>query len=224
MPTIGNNQLPYPNTSDEPNVPKAISDLASAVDTAIGGGRRIYQTLSALQAVPSVQLFEGMRAHVVADSVNNGEYVYVSGTWLSAKPIGFVSWPALSTLQPTATWWAKSNTPDSTSWVVGGCTISNAGITVPRSGIYRINAMYSFPSNSTGRRGCGYVRNNGSTVNPLSPAFTAAANGTVYAMSLPDPVKLAAGDVISSCGYQDSGTTLAVGTASLSVEFLSEAV
>ena len=83
MPTIGNNLLPYPNTSDEPNMPKAISDLASAIDTAIGGGARIYQTLAALQAVPSAQLFDGMRAHVVNDPTasNNGVYTYTSGVW-----------------------------------------------------------------------------------------------------------------------------------------------
>jgi hypothetical protein len=88
MPTIGNNLLPYPNTSDEPNVPKAISDLASAIDTAIGGGARIYQTLAALQAVPSAQLFDGMRAHVVNDPTvpNNGEYIYASNSWSHARP------------------------------------------------------------------------------------------------------------------------------------------
>jgi hypothetical protein len=88
MPTIGNNLLPYPNTSDEPNMPKAISDLASAVDSAIGGGARIYQTLAALQAVPSSQLFEGLHAYVSADTTatNNGGYTYTSGTWKRSRP------------------------------------------------------------------------------------------------------------------------------------------
>lgn len=224
MPTIGNNLLPYPNTSDEPNVPKAISDLASAVDAAIGGGSRIYQTLAALQAVPSTQLFEGMRARVTADTTNNGEYVYAGGSWLSAKPIGFVSWPALSTLQPNTTWWVKNNTPDATSWGVGGCTIAANGITVPRAGIYRVNAMYSFAANSSGRRGCGYTRNAGSTFTPMSGNMVVASAGTQNATSLPDPVRLAAGDVVSSCGYQDSGNPIAVGASSISVEFLTEAV
>jgi hypothetical protein len=83
MPTIGNNLLPYPNTSDEPNVPKAISDLASAVDVSIGGGGRLFQTLADLQSVPTTQLFEGLRAYVIADNTltNNGGYWYRHGAW-----------------------------------------------------------------------------------------------------------------------------------------------
>ena len=84
MPTIGNNQFPYPNTSDEPNIPGDLQKLALAVDTAIGGGNRLIDTLATLQAIPKTQLFEGMRATVTNDptTMNNGEYVYTGGAWV----------------------------------------------------------------------------------------------------------------------------------------------
>lgn len=85
MPTIGNNQFPYPNTSDEPNIPGDLQKLALAVDTAIGGGNRLIDTLATLQAIPNTQLFKGMRATVTNDptTMNNGEYVYTGGAWVS---------------------------------------------------------------------------------------------------------------------------------------------
>ncbi len=85
MPTIGNNQFPYPNTSDEPNIPGDLQKLALAVDTAIGGGNRLVATLSDLQKIPNTQLFNGMRATVTSDpmAVNNGEYVVSGGAWVS---------------------------------------------------------------------------------------------------------------------------------------------
>lgn len=85
MPTIGNNQFPYPNTSDEPNIPGDLQKLALAVDTAIGGGNRFVATLSDLQKIPNTQLFNGMRATVTSDptAVNNGEYVVSGGVWVS---------------------------------------------------------------------------------------------------------------------------------------------
>lgn len=85
MPTIGNNQFPYPNTSDEPNIPGDLQKLALAVDTAIGGGNRFVATLSDLQKIPNTQLFNGMRATVTSDpmAVNNGEYVVSGGAWVS---------------------------------------------------------------------------------------------------------------------------------------------
>ena len=88
MPTIGNNQFPYPNTSDEPNIPGDLQKLALAVDTAIGGGNRLIDTLATLQAIPNTQLFEGMRATVTNDPTtgNNGEYVYTGGAWVSQTP------------------------------------------------------------------------------------------------------------------------------------------
>ncbi|MFT8358562.1 hypothetical protein [Bifidobacterium aquikefiri] len=88
MPTIGNNLLPYPNSSDAPNVPSDLSKLGQAVDTAIGGGARIFQTIADLQAVPSSQLFEGMRANVISDTtvLNNGIYVYKNAAWTRARP------------------------------------------------------------------------------------------------------------------------------------------
>jgi hypothetical protein len=98
MPTIGNNLLPYPNTSDEPNIPKAISDLASAVDSAIGGGEHIYQTLSDMQSVPSSQLFEGMHAVVVGDATadSNGEYTVKSGKWVPDYATALFKGPYMS--------------------------------------------------------------------------------------------------------------------------------
>ena len=88
MPTIGNNQFPYPNTSDEPNIPGDLQKLALAVDTAIGGGNRFVATLSHLQKIPNTQLFNGMRATVTSDptAVNNGEYVVSGGVWVSQTP------------------------------------------------------------------------------------------------------------------------------------------
>jgi hypothetical protein len=87
MPVIGNNQLPYPNTSDTPNIPNDMQTLASAVDAAIGGGHRIYSSLTALQAVPLAQCFPGMRATVSGDVVgaNDGEYVYSGGSWTNMQ-------------------------------------------------------------------------------------------------------------------------------------------
>lgn len=84
MPVIGNNQLPYPNTSDAPNIPNDMQTLASAVDAAIGGGNRFIDTLATLQAIPNTQLFNGMRATVTNDptTMNNGEYVYTGGAWV----------------------------------------------------------------------------------------------------------------------------------------------
>ncbi|MFT8442181.1 MAG: hypothetical protein ABF780_05660 [Bifidobacterium aquikefiri] len=88
MPTIGNNLLPYPNSSDAPNVPSDLSKLAQAVDTAIGGGCHIIQTHADLLAIPSAQLFTGMRVYVIADSdpLNNDDYMYLNGAWSHARP------------------------------------------------------------------------------------------------------------------------------------------
>lgn len=88
MPTIGNNQFPYPNTSDEPNIPGDLQKLALAVDTAMGGGNRLIDTLATLRAIPNTQLFKGMRATVTNDPNvgNNREYVYTGGAWIHQQP------------------------------------------------------------------------------------------------------------------------------------------
>mgnify|MGYP007135618770 CR=1 FL=1 len=84
MPTIGNNQLPYPNTSDAPDVPGDLQRLAAATDTAIGSGNQLLNTYAQLQAIPNTQLFTGMMATVLNDTTpaRNGQYEYLNGAWV----------------------------------------------------------------------------------------------------------------------------------------------
>jgi hypothetical protein len=118
MPFIGNNQLPYPNSSDEPNVPADLRKLASAVDDAIGGGRRFVKTTADLKAIPTARLFAGMRAEVTNDPIPsaNGEYVYKGAEWvpLTRTPVIIGSQQDSGTTSDLGTLVINYRSPDGT--------------------------------------------------------------------------------------------------------------
>ena len=92
-----------------------------------------------------------------------------------------------------------------TTFYNSGCTISTTGITVGKTGFYRIDLMFSWAALAGGSR-IGILRYNGSTM--ISWTVPHAGASTHVNASFTHYLPLVAGNVISMAQYQSSGSVI----------------
>lgn len=80
MPNTTNFTLPYPQSSDTPDVPRDIQALASAVDTKLLQTVRTFATTAARDAAITSPT-AGMVAYIDSNDVNEGLYVHNGTSW-----------------------------------------------------------------------------------------------------------------------------------------------
>lgn len=133
-------------------------------------------------------------------------------------PAEIVTYRSTGVNVPTATWTAPPAWSGVTYTKGGGLTSGGTGIAVAKAGRYRCEAAGSFPVNATGaRRGIGVGL--ASAAGPIDPwDMRSPTTSGVLAVTISVTITAAAGDVLTLFYYQDSGGTLVVTGANLSVK------
>lgn len=155
---------------------------------------------------------------------------YIDDATLGLRRWNGASWSSEGGLQ----WqYKKTDTPTVASgvfvkFVMNTSVIDTAGIgltsgafTCPVSGNYRVGGSVTFASNSSGRRGGGIMLNPTGTLVPIDGTETllpANPTGITVVPVATTLVSANAGDVIALIGYQDTGSSLAVGMSQLTIE------
>lgn len=80
MPNTTNFTLPYPQSSDTPDVPRDIQALAGAVDTKLLQTVRVFSTTAARDSAITSPT-AGMVAYIDSNDVNEGFYVHNGTSW-----------------------------------------------------------------------------------------------------------------------------------------------
>lgn len=201
MPNTTNFSLPYPQSSDTPDVPRDMLALANAVDTKLLQTVRVFLTTTDRDAAITSPT-AGMVCYVDSGDATEGLYTYQGAAWRMG-PGWNAPWGLISVTKNTTT--DAAITTDKT-------TITSPSFTAIANRNYRITYIEHSVSNSNAEGNNARIRISG----PNTIQVEALFGGIGQAFVLTNIVTLSAGStvLVATLGRQAGGTGTTTATRS----------